>query len=177
MKKACYQELDHADFFSLFGKGSLKQPDALYQQSIRQYLPAYAQTFWDKHLSYFNGKGIRDSFYYRGTSGILAYLCIRAMRFQKGLYHYARLLLSARSIQEQMEYYAELERRLFNAVVRVLINNPYTMCLAGVPLDQQALISESYAGGTLEYVQDCFRHIFTRLDVSDNYFYQVYFSL
>ena len=176
MKKACYEELAHPDFFDLFGKGSVATPESMYQQYIRPYLPAYAQKYWDKHIDYFNGRGIRSSFYYRGTSGILAYLCTRALKIRKGLYQNAKLLLDSRTIQEQIEYYVELERRLFTSVVRVFINSPYTLTLARVPRDQQALITETHDGGTLEYVQDSFRKIFTHLDVSDNYFYQVYFN-
>ncbi len=176
LKKACYSNIDHNRFFDMFGKGAIADSAAVYHDQVKAAMPEYARAYWDKKISYFNGKGIRNSFYYRGTSGILAYLLTRGLRIRKGLYKNAKSLLAAPNITEQIEYYLELERRLFNSVVRVFLNNPYTMALAGVPRDQQALISEYHEGGTLEYVQNCFRKIFTALDVSDNYFYQVYFN-
>ena len=48
----------------------------MYDDALRKQLSPPAQAYWDKHIGFFLGKGWRKSFYYRGTSGLLAKLVL-----------------------------------------------------------------------------------------------------
>lgn len=176
LKKAGLSALSHQQFFCLFGKGECKEVKELYQKNLRPLLSIDAQGYWDKHIKYFNGKGLRKSFYYRGTSGLLAYSVTKLMKLKKKIRKNLDYLFSAVSIEEQQKYFAALEQSVFNRFVRLLVNNHYTMTLAGVPQNQQNLIQATYEGGTMEYIQESFKKVFTTLDISENYFYRVYMN-
>ena len=64
LKLSTFNNSDYENLFSLFGTGSNPESDHLYYDSLRSYLPDYAQKFWDKNLHFFNGKGLRKSFYH-----------------------------------------------------------------------------------------------------------------
>lgn len=176
LKKTSFQQLEYEQFFAMFGTGASEQADNLYHKKLRSSLSDSAIKYWDKSIKYFSGKGLRKSFYYRGTSGLLAYSTIRLMRLKKQIRHNLNFLLQSSTLQEQQQYFAALEQMIFNRYVKAIVNNHYTMTLAGVPQNQQLLINQSYQGGTMEYLRDCFRKIFTTLDISDNYFYKVYLT-
>ena len=175
-KKKAIENADHSTLFNFFGTGSYSEAKSVYKEIIRPELPEYAQKYWDKHIDYFNGKGLRKSFYYRGTSGALAYFCRNYIKLKKYLKQNVEQLLQAQTLQEQTAYYTAIEDKIFNPTIRRILNNHYTMTLAGVPKAQQALIQKDYEGGNVEYIQECFRNIFTQLDVGENYFYQVYLN-
>ncbi len=176
LKKAALTQLEHAEFFAFFGQGRTSQAKTIYQDRLRNQLPDYAQSYWDKYIKYFSGKGLRKSFYYRGTSGLLAYGLTSFLKMRNRIHKNVQQLFAAQDLEEQSRYYDYLENRVFNRPLRLLVNNHYAMCLAGVPRNQQELINQSYDGGPLEYIQTSFRKIFTTLDINDNYFYQVYFQ-
>lgn len=175
LKQSAFRNTDHDTLFDFFGKGAFSESKTIYKNQLRSNLSSSAQTYWDKHIDYFSGSGIRKSFYFRGASGILAYFCRNYIKLQKRLHHHAELLLQSKNIREQIEYYTQLEQKIFNPLTRAFLNNHYTMTLAGVPRAQQVLIQEGYEGGNIEYIQECLRNVFTKLKVEDNYFYQVYF--
>lgn len=176
LKKASLSNLSFPTFFKLFGQGGTNVAKAIYQEELRADLSKDAQGYWDKYIKYFEGKGLRKSFYYRGTSGFLAYCTTRIMRLRKSLNSNLEYLFNAISIEEQAQYFDTIEKQVFNKYVKALVNNHYTMTLAGVPQNQQLLIKKDYQTGVFGYLKDCLRTIFTTLDVSDNYFYQVYFN-
>lgn len=176
LKKSGIVNLDYDDFFSLFGKGVVKNVKDLYQQKLKTSLSLPSQKYWNKYIKYFNGKGLRKSFYYRGTSGFLAYGVTRLMKMKKQVKNNLGYLFNAASLSEQQEYFSVLEQKIFNPYVKRMVNNHYTMTLAGVPKNQQILIEQTYNGGIMEYLQYCFKKTFTTLDISDNYFYQLYLN-
>ncbi len=174
LKRSILQQGDHHHLFQFFGEGNHPTAKAYYQEQLRDQLPDYAQKYWDQHIHYFQGKGKRNSFYYRGASGVLAFFCSNYLNMRKRLRQNVEHLMTATSLQQQADYYGLLEEKVFNPFIKLLLNNHYTMCLAGVPKAQQALIQEKYTGGNAAYLQECLRKVFTQLDVGDNYFYQVY---
>lgn len=173
-KKALYAQADHAILFNFFGEGRFPDAQWVYKSKIRPHLPAYAQQYWDKHIKYFNGKGLRKSFYYRGTSGSLAFGVKNYLQLKKKIKQHTEALMNAASIAEQTHSYTALEQNVFTPAVSMVLNNNYTMYLAGVPKAQQALIKEDL-GENVAYIKQCFRNVFTELDVEDNYFYQLYY--
>jgi len=176
LKIAGFQSLDAKTYFELFGKGVYDNVTDLYRKKLRSHLSADAQKYWDKHINYFAGKGIRRSFYYRGTSGLLAYGITRFMKLERRMYRNVERLFQAANLDEQAKYFSDIESLFYNGTVQRLVNSPYTMALAGVPQNQQQLIHATYSRGTIAYVEDCFRKIFTTMDITENYFYQVYFN-
>ena len=74
LKAAAIKALDYPSFFALFGKGSCIQAREMYGDAIRAELSTRARRYWDRHITFFLGKGWRRSFYYHGTSGSLAKL-------------------------------------------------------------------------------------------------------
>lgn len=176
LKMAGFQSMDYLTFFELFGKGAHQNVTDLYRKTLRKQLSGDAKKYWDKHINYFSGKGVRKSFYYRGTSGLLAYSITRLMKLKRRMYRNVERLFQAVSLEEQATYFSNIESLFYNGTVQRLVNSHYTMALAGVPRNQQQLIQASYSRGTIAYVEDCFRKIFTTLDITENYFYQVYFN-
>lgn len=175
LKKAGLENLDHTTFFELFGKGAFGEVKHLFRHKLRQHLSGDVQKYWDQHIKYFSGRGVRKSFYYHGTSGFLAYGITRMMKLQRRTHRGVKQLFQAGSLEEQARYFSNIESFFYNETVQRMVNSHYTLTLAGVPQNQQQLIKESYTRGAIAYVEDCFRKIFTTLEVSENYFYQVYF--
>ncbi len=175
-KRSLLQKTDHETLFQFFGEGHFSNAPKIYTQELRNNLPDYAQDYWDKHIRYFSGRGLRKSFYYRGASGVLAYFCRNYIKWQKIIRQNVEQLFEAKNLREQGVHYTSLEKKIFTPFIKALLNNHYTMCLAGVPRAQQALIQQHYSGGNVEYIQACLRNVFTELEIGDNYFYQVYFN-
>lgn len=176
LKKSGIMNLTYDNFFSFFGKGSTPEAKSFYNEKLKKDLSIPSQKYWNQNIKYFNGKGLRKSFYYRGTSGLLAYSVTRLMKMKKQVNKNLSYLFSAASLAEQQECFSILEQKVFNPFVKRLVNNHYTMTLAGVPKNQQVLIEETYRGGIMEYLRDCFKKTFTTLDTSENYFYQLYLN-
>jgi len=174
LKKALFKNSDYKTLYNFFGEGSYSESENYYKKELRQHLPAFAQDFWDRKIGYFSGKGPKKSFYFRGSSGTLAWLFVKYMRSRKKLYAKVRSLLEAKTLEEQEFWYNQVEAKLFNKTIRRLISNHYALAMAGVPRAQRRLISEEYPGGVGEFIVNCVRHVFTKIDIKDNYFWQVY---
>ncbi|TCI93188.1 DUF3419 family protein [Tenacibaculum sp. M341] len=167
---------DYKALFQFFGEGNHPEAKFYYENNVRESLPKYAQEYWDQHIHYFQGKGRRKSFYYRGASGFLAFMCRRYLYTRKKIRQNLESFMSSNNLSQQASYYSILEDKIFNPFISRLLNNHLTMYLAGVPKAQQALIQQSYVGGNVAYIRECFRNVFTKLDIGDNYFYQVYLN-
>ncbi|SNR16842.1 DUF3419 family protein [Tenacibaculum jejuense] len=174
LKRTMFQYGDYEALFQFFGEGNFKEAKSYYRKYLRENLPDYAKEYWDEHIHYFQGKGKRNSFYYRGASGALAYLCRKYLYTSKKIRQNLENFMTSNTLKQQESYYTILEEKIFNPFISLLLNNHLTMYLAGVPRAQQALIQESYSGGNVAYIKESFRNVFTQLDIGDNYFYQVY---
>lgn len=174
LKMATIQKGQHEDLYQMFGEGVHRQIRAFYTEALRAQLPAYAQTYWDKNISFFIGKGIRKSFYWHSTSGLFAWTFSRYMKFQKKNYQLAQRLFAAQSLDEQRDLYFYLEKKLLNNLVRWTLNQQITMTLLGVPQAQKQLLAHDTEG--VSFFEKSLRHVFTQLPISDNYFWQLYFN-
>src|SRR5690349_15488458 len=84
LKVAALRGLSQPDFFDLFGNGYSPFAREMYQDALRARLSATARKYWDRHIDFFQGKGWRRSFYYRGTSGFFAkVLMVKAGALQR----------------------------------------------------------------------------------------------
>lgn len=175
LKRAAFQHGNHEDLFALFGAGAHPEFSELYRSHLRADLPDYAQHFWDKHQQYFNGKGVRKSFYHYGTSGAVAWMTMNYFRSRPKLHRAIDSLLSAETMEEQRDRYFGIEKKLLNQVVNWAVNRHLTMCLLGVPRSQQELFQDEYEDGATGFLRQCLRQVFTELPVKENYFWRLYF--
>ncbi len=173
LKKAVFQAGSHEDLYKMFGEGAHQQAYDFYKTALRPALPDYAQTYWDKNMSFFIGKGIRKSFYWHSTSGLFAWTFSRFLKFQKKKYKLATRLFEAQSLDEQRDIYAELEHKLFNNFVKWTMSQQITMTMLGVPDSQKQLLKPDTEG--VGFVEKSMRQVFTQLPIWDNYFWQLYF--
>lgn len=176
LKLAAFRQLDFEDFFQLFGRGFHPNMEDLYYLRLRSSLPATARAYWDKKWIYFNGKGIRRSFYYRGTSGSIAWMSRQFLKSKRRIYRGVQAMLNADSLQEQMGWYWQVEPMLMRSGIRRVVNQHLTMSLIGVPRDQQLLFRHEYESGALGYLRDCLRKVFADQPAADNYFWKVYLN-
>jgi S-adenosylmethionine-diacylglycerol 3-amino-3-carboxypropyl transferase len=173
-KKALIKHGTYQELYNFFGEGTYPNGEQYYKKELRQHLPAYAQDFWDRKIGYFSGKGAKKSFYFRGSSGTLAWLFVKYMKSRKKLYAKVRSLMESKTLEEQEHWYNQVEAKLFNKTVRRLVSNHYALAMAGVPRAQRRLISEEYPGGVGEFIVNSVRHVFTKVKISDNYYYKAY---
>jgi S-adenosylmethionine-diacylglycerol 3-amino-3-carboxypropyl transferase len=173
LKMALLDAGDHQALFSLFGRGGGQGYRDIYT-SLRPFLPVWAQAFWDEKIGYFNPKGVRRSFYWRGAAGDFAWVFHSLML--NGKKSVARALLEAGSLAEQKRCYNRLEPHLFSPGITWLLRQPSTLAFIGVPPPQLRLIEHQYPGGFGRYVQDKLRQVFTTVPIRDNYFWRVYLT-
>ncbi len=175
LKLALYRHADYLDLFSMFGYGMHGRIDAVYAK-VRPHLPDFASAFWDKHTHYFEASGNRSSFYFRGASGLAAWLF---NRYQTSVKHSLRAglleLLECTTLQEQRAVFAKIEPALWDQLTRWVVQQPLLMSMLGVPHSQIQLMKE--ADGTIQnYISRCLRHVLTEIPLRDNYFWRVYLT-
>ncbi|MFN7116585.1 MAG: DUF3419 family protein [Saprospiraceae bacterium] len=176
LKLATFKSAGFDDLFAMFGNGAHAEIDELYEEKLRQHLPEYAQKYWDKNLNYFNGRGIRKSFYHYGTSGTFAWMTNKYLKAHKNLYKKVQQMFDAETLERQAELYYDIERKILNRLMEWVMNRHFVMSLVGVPRSQQLLFVDKYERGALGYVQECLRKVFTKLPLQDNYFYRLYLN-
>lgn len=174
LKLATFAKGTFDDLFQLFGKGTHPDFDRFYYEHLRPELPEFAANYWDKNLKYFNGKGLRKSFYNYGTSGTFAWMANNYLKTRRKLYQQVQALFKAASLEEQAAIYYQIEGKVLNRLVEWFLNRHLTLCLVGVPRSQQQLFVEKYDKGALGFIQQCLRKVFTELPTEDNYFYRLY---
>jgi S-adenosylmethionine-diacylglycerol 3-amino-3-carboxypropyl transferase len=177
LKVAAARALDYDSFFALFGRGHAPDANAMYRDAVRPQLSAPARAYWDRHVGFFRGKGWRRSFYYRGTSGLLAKLILVNAHVLHRLRGPIEQLLEAGSIDEQRAVYeAHIRDRIWTPWLRWFLSRTLTLTLAGVPWPQRDQIVTQYPGGVATFIRDAVEAVVTKLPFSDNYFWRVYFQ-
>lgn len=174
LKKAIFKSGDFPELFATFGRGYYKNFPSAYQQRFRNELPEFAKKYWDKKKSYFYKRGMKKSFYFHGTSGTFAWLFNKYLsskpKAKKMLYQ----LLHAKSLAEQKRIWADFEPMVITKFVKWMMNRHMTMALLGVPTSQRQLIRDQYPGKMAGFVSDSLRHVFTDLDISNNFYWYLY---
>jgi S-adenosylmethionine-diacylglycerol 3-amino-3-carboxypropyl transferase len=202
LKIAAIQHTDAHNLFQLFGTGAHSDAKDLYHSSLRPHLPAFAREYWDKNVHFFVPKGLRKSFYWHSTSGIVAWFFNKYLKMRGKTHQIAQQLFAATDMTEQRDLYGQLERNLFSVFIKWLMSQHLFMCLLGVPESQQNMLLQSpnaekmgekpvytdlsrgnregslnsQKGSSVGFIQRSLRHVFTQLPVKDNYFWQLYFN-
>lgn len=173
LKIVAIKELDYPTFWKMWGDGLLPGFTKNVYPKLRPKLSPEAQEFWDKHSHYFDGSWFRASFYFRACSGALAWLIKVYLLAVPGLWPATYDLLRAKSVEEQKKIYHErIERKLWNPVVKKIVENSATLSGIGVPVAQQNLLSAEMNIG--KFLRDSLETILIRLPIHDNYFWRVY---
>jgi S-adenosylmethionine-diacylglycerol 3-amino-3-carboxypropyl transferase len=176
LKLGMFARRNFDELFAMFGRGSCKNYQEIYQ-SIRDLLSPAAQNFWDQKINYFSGRGLRKSFYWRGATGDFAWLLRRVLiGYDCQRYGVMNSLLNTGNLETQKEYYALLEEKIFSRPVSWLIRQPFSMAMVGVPKEQIRLLDQTHPQGLSGFVQDKFRQVMTELPIQDNYFWRVYLT-
>ena len=174
LKLAAFKSGSFEELFALFGKGKHEDANAVYQDKLRIHLPDFAREYWDKNMNFFNGKGLRKSFYHYGSSGTFAWLANKYLKTRRNLYRQIQAMFEAISLEKQSDIYMEIEGRLLNPIIGWVVNRHLTMSLVGVPRAQQELFVNDYDKGALGYIKECLRKVFMQLPLHDNYFWRLY---
>jgi S-adenosylmethionine-diacylglycerol 3-amino-3-carboxypropyl transferase len=177
LKRAAVLKLDHEAFFELFGLGRTPQARQMYRDALRAELSPVARDYWDRHIGFFLGRGWRKSFYYRGTSGLLAKVVLTNAQVLHRLREPIQALLDAGSVEEQRRIYEErIKPRIWTRYLRWFLSRSFTLTLLGVPWPQRDQITRQYPGGVSRFIQDALETVVCELPFRDNYFWRVYFQ-
>lgn len=175
LKLAGIAALDHADFFELFGRGRHPRWQSIYREGLRPHLPEWSARFWDRHGHVFSGATARGSFYFHGTTGLVAWLVTHYLRQWRDLHAPLEALLAAPTVDHQREiWHRDVRPRVFGRGFRWLLGRDATLALLAVPAPQREHLERDYPGGIAAFIIDRIERVFTRLPLSDNYFWRVY---
>lgn len=175
LKQAGIRALSHDDFFRIFGEGHHPGWHDLYRPRLRDQLSPASVEYWDAHGSFFTGATGRGTFYFHGTTGLVAWIIKayldRVIRVREDV----QALLAAGSVDAQRDIYdRRLRRQLFQPLVRWLLGRDATLALVAVPRPQREHLERDYPRGIADFIAERIEHVFTRLPLADNYFWRVY---
>lgn len=174
LKIAGIHELEWEDFFALFGRGRHESFRGLYHDLLRPRLSPFAREFWDRREGYF---APRSSFYFHGSSGNVARVLNYYIDRTRGLRGNLQRLLEATTLEEQGEIYHRSVRDAFwGRMMRRFVGSNLTLACLGVPRPQRQQVEAHYGGSIERFVESCIESVFTRLPISDNYFWRVYIT-
>ncbi|QDU11399.1 DUF3419 family protein [Gimesia aquarii] len=178
LKRSAIRNLDYESFFDLFGRGKSQYWESLYSQKLRSDLSLTAQKYWDRHGSFFSCGGRRSSFYFRGSSGLFAWLVNCYIDRVAKIRDDINSLLAAQDVTEQSSIYQSrnLNELLWTRMIKWWMRRDLTLSMLGVPRQQRNQIDQSYAGGIAQFVIDRIETVFTNRSLQDNYFWRVYLT-
>jgi len=179
MKLAAIKNLEYEAFWKMFGEGALPGFSKKYYPKIRPDLSPEAQKFWDSKTFYFEGTGLKRSFYWRGACGSISWLISWYLQCVPGLTKSLYSLFDAKSLEEQRAiYHKEVEPKIWSRLVVNLMKSEIYLSWSGVPIPQQKLLLNM--AGTTEkvgqWIKDQFEFVCTQLPTQDNYFWRLYFE-
>ncbi|MCB9305407.1 MAG: BtaA family protein [Lewinellaceae bacterium] len=176
LKTSLLEAGDHSDLFDFFGKGVSQQAADIFQERLRMYMPEeYSVLYWERNMGFFNGKGLRKSFYWHGSSGTVAWIIRQWIMSRPEAARLTYKLFESKTIAEQEHWYDRLEPLFLNRFVQWLVRQHLIQSMLGVPKSQQYLAATLFPDGLAGYIRQCLRHVFTRLPLTDNYFWKLYF--
>jgi S-adenosylmethionine-diacylglycerol 3-amino-3-carboxypropyl transferase len=175
LKVIAARNLDYDSFFALFGRGYSPSARQMYVDTLREELSRTARAYWDRHIAFFGGRGWRKSFYFHGTSGLLAKLILTNVQVLHRLRGPIEQLLAAKSVEEQAAIYdAKIRNRIWTPWLRWFLSRSLTLSLVGVPWPQRDQITNQYPGGIAQFIRDALETVVTKLPFQNNYFWRVY---
>lgn len=175
LKKAFFINGRYSLLWDFWADGQAYHPKEAYTKNLRSYIPSIGQKYWDTHIHKFEQQNNNAGFYFSGTAGKVAQLINWRIK-QKGLTESVEKLLQSQSLEEQSYYFEEIEPQLWNPFSRWLVRRHSSMSLLGVPASQRKMIEQQYQRGIEEFIRQSLNHVFTKLPITDNYFWHVYLT-
>lgn len=177
LKIAGIKQLDYDTFFQMFGRGFYPGARHLYQTHLRSELSPAARRFWERRIGWFEDRGQRRSFYFFGTTGVLAWLInIYIDRIAK-VRDAIDSLLAAPSLADQQRLYSDSVHGAFwKGLMKWMMGQDATLALLGVPRNQRLQVENTYPGGIARFVEDRVTDVFTKIPLHDNYFWRLYLT-
>lgn len=176
LKIEAIKKLNYPTFFDFFGNGQHVLAREIYFDLLREELSDTAKEFWDDKYFYFVPNKDNRTFYYRGTSGNIAWMVHHYLKSKPILWNNVQSLLESKTLEQQQEIFDKIEPELWNTLSKFIVRQPVTMSLLGVPTAQMNLIETQFEGGLYGFIRQSLRHVFTQVPVSDNYFWRVYLT-
>jgi S-adenosylmethionine-diacylglycerol 3-amino-3-carboxypropyl transferase len=177
LKQAVIRRFDWDSAFAMFGRGSLPGVSARYRAELRSDLSPAARDLWDRRIDLFERAGRWGSFYFRGTSGLVARMANAYVDHVARARDAVEEALAAPDLDRQRAVY---ERRLRHAIwtplFRWAVDRDVTMSLVGVPQAQRRQLDAESPGGLPGFIEAAVEAVFTRLPLADNYFWRVYLT-
>jgi len=171
LKIVAIKYLEYDDFWKMFGEGKLNNFSTKIYPILRKHLSPFSRQFWDKHATYFDGTGIRKSFYHHGCTGFIVWLLQTYCYKILGIYKDALCAVNAPTLEEQSRYYNKFRSRIWNKGVMWLLQNKIFLLISGVPLVQRQFLEKEGVGNFLRKALDALAY---DIPVQDNYFWRVY---
>jgi len=170
---AAIRNLDDDAVFALFGTGRSPRAREMYFDAIRGELSQAAARFWDDHLDYFDGRGWRRSFFYRGSAGAVHKTLRDYAYVVRGLGPALTSMLAAPDLETQRALYREhrVRERFASPGIRWLLSRDTLFALLGIPGSQRQEM-EQHPEGTVGYALDVIETAFTRTHLAANYFWR-----
>jgi S-adenosylmethionine-diacylglycerol 3-amino-3-carboxypropyl transferase len=173
LKLAGIRRLAFDDFFAAFGNGFHPDFGEVYRDALRQDLPPFARTFWDKRVDWFGNA--RGSFYYHGLSGTVARLFRAYLKVRPRLAESIAELFETRSLDDQRRIFdTQVQPLIWTRSVNWTLSQQITMSLLGVPHPQRKEVQSQHERGVAGFVRDSVEYVFRQLPVWTNYFWSVY---
>jgi S-adenosylmethionine-diacylglycerol 3-amino-3-carboxypropyl transferase len=177
LKREGIRRLEYEDFFQLFGLGRHPQHAWLYQAHLRPGLSPFAREYWDRHTGWFAGAGRRHSFYFRGSSGAVAWILNQYIDRVARVRPAINAILDADSISEQREiYHTVVKPRFWNRFLRWAIGRDVVLALLGVPRAQRQEVERHHPRRVAGFIEEAIEAVFCDLPLKDNYFWRVYLT-
>jgi S-adenosylmethionine-diacylglycerol 3-amino-3-carboxypropyl transferase len=173
LKLAGIRQLQHGDFFKIFGAGGHPHFRELYYDLMRYELSPFAQSYWDRNLKWFSNTG--SSFYYRGLSGTVARMLRHYLDMQPKMRDSIEALFDAPNLDHQRNVYdSRIKPYFWTEFINWTLSRQFTMSMLGVPHPQRKEVQAQHAGGVAGFVRECIEYVARELPLSSNYFYSVY---
>lgn len=177
LKVAGIRALDHDTFFALFGRGYLENWGQVYDTMLRRQLSRSSREYWDAKGWMFRSRRRRGSFYYRGSSGMFAWLVNLYIDRVAKMREAVDTLLEASSLEEQRDiYHTRIKPVLWGRAIQWLTRRDFALAMLGVPRSQRRQIDSGYPGGVAAFVVNQVEDLLTNVSLQDNYFWRVYIN-
>lgn len=176
LKIQMIQLTDHSTLFEWFGNGQSKTAKKLFHDTLSGALSEYSKDYWERHLHFFSGSGLRRSFYWYGSAGSAAFLLNKRIQSNDKAKQSLRALLESENLDQQRAFYENLEPQILDAFTRWMLNRHVFQSMLGVPQIQQKLAKQQYKEGMAGYIRACLQKVFAEQSITDNYFWKVYLN-
>lgn len=175
LKIAAIKELDYETFWKMFGDGRLENFRKDVYPRLRKLLTPESQKFWDSNAYYFEGGWLRPTFYWHSLAGVLGWLIVVYFYIVPGLHRAVTELFDAKTVEEQKRiYYGRVQRKLWNPIMKKLVESSASLSWMGVPMAQQELLSKEENVGM--FMKKSLEYAMTEIPLHENYHWRVYFK-